>query len=264
MSSKANSKKRLDVLLVERGLCPSREKAQALILAGEVWSGETRLEKAGAQVAQDIALAIRSRGLPYVSRAGLKLEYALDTFKVPVDGRVCIDVGASTGGFTDCLLQRGARHVFAVDVGYGQLDSKLRADPRVSSVEKANARFLTTAELATHHPSATEISLACIDVSFISLHKVIEPLQNGLPSLRDWVLLFKPQFEVGREHVGKGGLVRDEAAVAEALESFHRFLEGRGLRRQGGPESSPLAGKKSGNVEILLFYVDGRSPILHA
>jgi 23S rRNA (cytidine1920-2'-O)/16S rRNA (cytidine1409-2'-O)-methyltransferase len=250
-------RKRLDVLLVERGLCPTREKAQALILAGVVWSGETRLDKAGAQVAEDTPLTVRSRGLPYVSRAGLKLEHALDTFQVTVTGRVGIDIGASTGGFTDCLLQRGARHVFAVDVGYGQLDAKLRSDPRVTSVEKANARFLTIAELSARHPAAFEISLACIDVSFISLHKVIEPLHDGIPTIRDWILLFKPQFEVGREHVGKGGLVRDKQAVEAAIESLHQLLEKRGLRRLGGPESSPLAGKKSGNVELLLYYTHG-------
>ena len=253
------AKKRLDVLLVERGLCTSREQAQALILAGEVWTAESRLEKAGVKFDEALPLEVRTRTLPFVSRAGFKLQHALDTFQVSVTDRVCIDVGASTGGFTDCLLQRGARHVFAIDVGYGQLDSKLRRDPRVSSLEKVNARNLSKADLVAASPLAQEISFACIDVSFISLFKVIAPLRRQFPDLRDWVLLFKPQFEVGPEHVGKGGLVKDQNAIAIAVDEFHTFMTEQGLTRQGGPESSPIAGKKSGNVELLLFYTDDRS-----
>ena len=177
--------KRLDILLCDRGLCTTREQAQARILAGEVWSGETRLEKAGMRVPLDRPLEVRRRGSAFVSRAGEKLQAALERFPVDVKGRTCLDIGASTGGFTDCLLKRGAAHVVAVDVGYGQLDVNLRNDYRVTVLERTNARFLT--------PDAVgkEVDFLCMDVSFISLRKIIEPIAPLFPSIRDWVLLFK-------------------------------------------------------------------------
>lgn len=246
--------KRLDILLFERGLCASREQAQGLILSGSVWSAGQRLDKAGVKVAEDLPLEIRSRTPAFASRGGQKLQAALDQFGVRTEGRVCLDVGASTGGFTDCLLKNGARHVFAVDVGYGQLDARLRDDPRVTPVEKTNARYLTLADLTVHHPLAAELSLVTMDVSFISLRKLIEPLAEAIPGLRDWVVLFKPQFEVGRESIGKGGVVKSEQAVRDALVSFRAFMESRGLVCRGGPESSPITGKKSGNLEYLIHY----------
>lgn len=245
---------RLDVLLVERGLCLSREQAQGSILAGEVWSLERRLDKPGVKVDSALPLEIRSRATPFVSRAGQKLEHGLDQFQIDTTGRTCLDIGASTGGFTDCMLKRGAAHVFAVDVGYGQLDSKLRADSRVTVVEKTNARFLTLAGLEALSPKAREISLLTMDVSFISLCKIIEPMFETFRFVRYWLLLFKPQFEVGREHVGKGGLVRDDGAVHQAMEAFDSFMKGLGFELKGAPESSPLSGKKSGNLEYLVFY----------
>ncbi|MBI4402552.1 MAG: TlyA family RNA methyltransferase, partial [Deltaproteobacteria bacterium] len=197
---------RLDILLFKRGLTKSREAAHALILAGRVWSGQMRLEKPGQSVAEDIQIEIQKDERTFVSRAGLKLEHALIQFNLSVVGRVCLDIGASTGGFTDCLLQKGARRVFAVDVGYGQLDSKLRSNPAVTVLERTNARYLTS---GTMGELAKDIDFVCADVSFISLRKIIEPLSHEFPKAKDWVLLFKPQFEVGREFVRKGGIVKN-------------------------------------------------------
>lgn len=246
--------KRLDVLLVERGLAATRELAQSLILSGSVWTGEERLEKAGTKVDIDLPLEVRVKTTPFSSRAGQKLQFGLDTFGVVVSDRVCLDIGASTGGFTDCLLKRGARRVFAVDVGYGQLDAKLRSDPRVVVVERTNARHLTLSDLSARHEEAARIDFLCIDVSFISLEKILEPLASEFSGLKTLVVLFKPQFEVGQKFVGKGGLVRDESAVQAALGVFQTRMEKLGFTRRGGPESSPVAGKKSGNVEYLIHY----------
>lgn len=248
------SLKRLDVLVCERGLCPSREQAQSLILSGVVWSKEQRLDKPGTKLPEDTPLEIRSREQPFASRGGQKLQHALETFKIEVRERVALDVGASTGGFTDCLLKNGAAHVFAVDVGYGQLDQKLRQDARVTVVEKTNARFLTLSDLVTRHPAAASLSFVTMDVSFISLRKIVEPLCRAIPGLVDWVLLFKPQFEVGRKNIGKGGLVRSDEAVREALSDFNLFMGGLGFILKGSPESSPITGKKSGNLEYLIYY----------
>ena len=246
--------KRLDALLCDLGLCKSREQAQGHILAGEVWSQEQRLEKPGSRVDENLPLEIRARSTPFVSRAGQKLQHALSLFQISVTGRVCLDVGASTGGFTDCLLKQGARHVFAVDVGYGQLDVKLRSDARVTMVERVNARFLSDADLLEYSPLANEINFACMDLSFISLRKVIAPMLTRFPPILDWVLLFKPQFEVGREHIKKGGVVKDDAVVADALADFGAFMSSLGFILRAGPESSPLTGKKSGNLEYLVHY----------
>jgi 23S rRNA (cytidine1920-2'-O)/16S rRNA (cytidine1409-2'-O)-methyltransferase len=248
------SQKRLDILLSERGLAKSREHAQAMILAGEVWTDEQRLEKAGMKVDVALPIEIRARTTPFVSRAGQKLHHALDLFGVSPEGKVCLDIGASTGGFTDCLLKRGASHVFAIDVGYGQIDVKLRNDARVTVVERTNARYLTPDTLGTDPALAREIRFLCMDVSFISISKIIEPIAAAFPWIRNWVLLFKPQFEVGPQNLGKGGVVKSEEAVREALAEFAAFMTARGFIHRGGPESSPISGKKSGNLEYLVHY----------
>jgi 23S rRNA (cytidine1920-2'-O)/16S rRNA (cytidine1409-2'-O)-methyltransferase len=245
---------RLDVLVFRKGLAQSREQAQAFILAGEVWRGEERLDKPGHKVDPDDPIEVRSRTPAFASRGGHKLAHALEHFRVPVAGRVAMDVGASTGGFADCLLKAGARHVFCVDVGYGQLEQRLREDARVTNVEKTNARYLIREALVKRNELAEAISLVTIDVSFISLKTVVPPLAREFPAARDWILLFKPQFEVGRRYIGKGGLVSDETRVGETLVEFHKVLLNAGLRLKGTPESSPLPGKKSGNVEYLIHY----------
>jgi 23S rRNA (cytidine1920-2'-O)/16S rRNA (cytidine1409-2'-O)-methyltransferase len=247
-------KERLDVLLSEQGLFATREQAQRAILAGEVWLGLNRLEKPGVRIAVDAPIEVRSRSQKFVSRGGFKLEHALETLAIDVTGRVCIDIGSSTGGFTDCLLQRGAARVFAVDCGTGQLDNKLRQDPRVSVMEKTNARFLTTNSLSAEHPSADAIDFVCMDASFISLQLLVPPVADAVPKARDWVLLFKPQFEVGPENLGKGGKVKTNSATDSALAEFDTFMREKGFTSQSGPLESPLAGKKSGNIEILLHY----------
>lgn len=246
------NKKRLDVLLVEKGFCETREKAQAKILAGEVFDEKgNRLEKPGVLYSVDSLIEVKSRSLEFKSRAGHKLQFALDTFQIPTRDKVCMDVGASTGGFTHCLLKAGARHVVAIDVGYGQLDVELRNDSRVTNLEKTNARYLKKTDLGEW---ADLVSLAVIDVSFISLRKVIEPLTKEFPNLTEWILLFKPQFEVGPQHLGKKGKVKNQEAVEQSLAGFQLWIESLGFEKKGGPEVSPVPGKKSGNLEYLLYY----------
>lgn len=259
MSHDKVSRIRLDLLLVERGLYPSREKAAAGLLAGEVWSKQTLLTKAGTKVAADVELEVRSRRPAFVSRAGEKLAHALDTLSLDPADRICLDIGASTGGFTDCLLKRGARKVLAVDVGYGQLDSGLRADPRVLVLEKTNARTLDAQRIAEIDPAATSPTLIVADVSFISLRLIVGPMRQAFPSLAHWLLLFKPQFEVGPKFIEKGGRVRDGEAVERSLAEFDRFMQSLRLIKTGEPILSPIRGKKSGNQEILLYYVSPES-----
>jgi 23S rRNA (cytidine1920-2'-O)/16S rRNA (cytidine1409-2'-O)-methyltransferase len=238
-------KERLDKLLVERGLAPSREKAQALIMAGQVVVGDHAAGKAGQQVAADAEIRIKGEILPYVGRGGLKLRKALDEFGVDVSGLAAMDVGASTGGFTDCLLQAGARKVFAVDVGYGQLAWKLRKDPRVISLEKTNIRYLAPDQL-------DEVpAVAVIDASFISLGKVL-PAVIGLvrPGGRI-IALIKPQFEVGRGDVGKGGIVRDPAAHEKAVAGVRQAATELGILVCGVCDS-PILGA-DGNREFLIL-----------
>ncbi len=238
---------RLDTLLVERGLAASRERARALILAGQVRVGGVPATKAGMTVAPDADVTLATRDHPYVGRGGLKLAHALDTFAISVDGAVALDIGASTGGFTDVLLQRGAAHVLALDVGHGQLDWKLRNDPRVTVLERVNARFLTP----DHLPEGRRVfDIITIDVSFISLTLI---LPNAVPLLRPdghIVALVKPQFEAGRAEVGKGGIVRDEAVRARVVDEVVAAADRLGLRREGMTES-PIAGME-GNKEFLL------------
>ncbi len=216
-------KTRLDKLIFERGLTPSRERAQAMILAGNVLVNGQKVEKAGAGVEADAEIRLLGEDLKYVSRGGLKLERALEYWKIDVTGKVCLDVGASTGGFTDCLLQHGAARVIGVDTGHGQIDFRLRQDPRVRLLEKTNARYLTRDQLGE------VVDFIVMDVSFISatlvLPAVITAAFPSPPSGRQMVVLVKPQFEVGRELVGKGGIVRDEAAQLAAVEKVRQALD---------------------------------------
>jgi 23S rRNA (cytidine1920-2'-O)/16S rRNA (cytidine1409-2'-O)-methyltransferase len=245
-------KLRLDKLLLERGLVPSRERAQALILAGRVLVDEQKLEKAGSGVNDDVAIRILGDELRYVSRGGSKLERALEHWHIDVTGKNCLDIGASTGGFTDCLLQHGARRVIAVDTGYGQMDMKLRDDSRVRLREKTNARYLTPETLwANDQPEP--IALAVMDVSFISATLVLPAIVRcGGPSSSHWeiVVLVKPQFEVGREQVGKGGIVRDPAAQKMAVAKVANAVQKLGGRAIESIES-PILGAE-GNREFLL------------
>ena len=247
-------KLRLDKLLVDRGLAGSRERAQALILAGKVLVDDQKIEKAGAQVDGEAVLRLLGEDLKYVSRGGLKLERALEHWQVDVVGKVCLDVGASTGGFTDCLLQRGAARVIAVDTGYGQMDFKLRQDSRVRLLEKTNARYLTE-DVVTE-----KVSLVVVDVAFISATLVLPAVVNAaFPQSveerrgRQVIVLVKPQFEAGREFVTKGGIVRDEAAQLASVEKVKACL----LELQCASTDvieSPILGAE-GNREFLLRAV---------
>jgi 23S rRNA (cytidine1920-2'-O)/16S rRNA (cytidine1409-2'-O)-methyltransferase len=243
------SRIRADQLLVDRGLAESRSRAQALILAGLVFAGERKLAKAGEQLATDAAIDVRGRDHPWVSRGGIKLDHALAHFGWDVTGAIAIDVGSSTGGFTDVLLTRGAARVYAVDSGTNQLAWKLRQDPRVVVLEKTNARHLTEAEI----PEAVDL-IVC-DASFISLAKVLErPLGFARPDAR-MVALIKPQFEAGREEVGKGGVVRDPAVHERVCAEARTWAEGRGWHVIG-IEKSPITGPE-GNFEFLLAATRG-------
>ncbi|MBL0226002.1 MAG: TlyA family RNA methyltransferase [Geobacteraceae bacterium] len=238
-------KLRLDKLMVERGLAPSREKAQALIMAGQVVVGDHAVDKSGQQVAVDVDIRIKGDVLPYVSRGGLKLKKALDEFGVDVSGLVAIDVGASTGGFSDCLLQAGAQKVIAVDVGYGQLAWKLQQDPRVVSMEKTNIRHLLPGQIDSVP------DLAVIDASFISLSKVLPATVNLVKPGGRILALIKPQFEVGKGEVGKGGIVRDPAAHERVVEAVRQTAQEMGLV-VGGVCESPITGA-DGNREFLIL-----------
>lgn len=242
----ATEKKRLDVWLVERGLAPSRARAQALILAGKVTVDGAVESKAGTQVDADAHLAVSAPDHPYVSRGALKLAAAFDTFDIDPSGLDCLDVGASTGGFTDLMLQRGAARVIALDVGRGQLDWRLRTDPRVTVLEGVNARHLETGDL----PFVA--ALATIDVSFISLRLIVPALLPHLLPGAWLVCLVKPQFEAGREQVGKGGIVRDEKIRRRVIDDTIGALEASGLSVVGRTPS-PIRGQK-GNLEELAVF----------
>lgn len=249
MGKNSGQKERLDKLLVSRGMAQSRERARALILAGQVVVGHHTVDKAGAQVFTDVSLRLKGEDIPYVSRGGLKLEKALETFDIKVAGLVAMDVGASTGGFTDCLLQRGAVRVYAVDVGYGQLAWKLRQDDRVVNLERTNIRHL--------QPEALQEKpvLAVIDASFISLDKVLPATLALLGQQAEVVALIKPQFEVGRGAVGKGGVVRDASQHEAVVERIRRLSEELGCQVLGVTES-PILGPK-GNREFLIHLKKG-------
>ena len=236
-------KKRLDVLLAERGLAESRQKAQALIMAGEVYVAGQKVDKAGAPTAEDAPIEVRGGGLKYVSRGGYKLEKAMETWPIALEGRICADIGASTGGFTDCMLQNGAGKVYAVDVGYGQFAWKLRQDPRVVCLERTNARYLTAEQVPD------PLDFFSVDVSFISLSLILPPLRALMAPAGEGVCLVKPQFEAGREKVGKKGVVRDKKVHLEVLENFLKHADDAGFSVKG-LTWSPIRGPE-GNIEYL-------------
>lgn len=243
----AVKKVRLDTLLVSRGLAPSRERAQRLILAGLVQVAGRRAEKAGTAVEEDAAVTVTGPDIPYVGRGGLKLAHALDHFGIDPTGRVALDIGASTGGFTDALLQRGARHVVALDVGHGQLDWSLRSDPRVTTLEGVNARTLTEQDLPE---GLRHFDLVTIDVSFISLRLVLPSVPALLASGADVVALVKPQFEAERNEVGKRGVIRDERVHERVLQELTQAAQDLGFI-VAGVEPSPITGAE-GNREFLM------------
>ena len=238
-------KERLDVLLVNKGLAASREKAKAMIMAGNVFVAGQREDKAGTMVQEDAAIEIKGSTLAYVSRGGLKLEKAMKHFDLTLEGKVCMDVGASTGGFTDCMLQNGEVKVFSVDVGYGQLAWSLRQDPRVVCMEKTNIRYVTPEQIGEF------IDFVSIDVSFISLTKVLGPVKELMKEGGQIVCLIKPQFEAGREKVGKKGVVREPETHLEVIEKVIAFSRELGFSVLN-LEYSPIKGPE-GNIEYLLF-----------
>lgn len=241
-------KERLDILLVRSGLAPSREKAKTLIMAGEVLVDGQREDKAGTAFPETAVITLKnSRPFPFVSRGGLKLDKAVHTFGLQLGGRICMDVGCSTGGFTDVMLQNGAEKVYAVDVGHGQLDWKLREDPRVVCMERTNIRYVTADDIRERP------SFAASDVSFISLTKVLLPVKELMTEEGELVCLIKPQFEAGREKVGKKGVVRDPAVHLEVIEAVTGYASEIGLH-PAGLSWSPIRGPE-GNIEYLLYLL---------
>lgn len=238
-------KERLDVLLVKKGFAESREKAKAIIMSGNVFVREEREDKAGSMFDENVEISIKGNALKYVSRGGYKLEKALEQYGVTVAGKVCMDVGSSTGGFTDCMLQNGAKKVYAVDVGTNQLAWKLRQNERVVSMEKTNIRYLTKEEVGE------EIEFASIDVAFISLTKVLLPVKELLMEHGEVICLIKPQFEAGREKVGKKGVVREQSVHIEVIEMVIAYARGIGFAPQK-LDYSPIKGPE-GNIEYLLW-----------
>ncbi len=237
-------KERLDVLLVKRNLAPSREKAKAVIMSGNVYVEGQKEDKPGTTFSEESRIEVRGHALPYVSRGGLKLEKALKNFNVSVEGRVCTDVGSSTGGFTDCMLQNGAKKVFAIDVGRGQLDWKLRQDSRVVCMEKTNIRYVRPEDIGE------PVDFSSIDVSFISLTKVLVPIREYLTQDGEIVALIKPQFEAGREKVGKKGVVRGKSTHLEVIRMVTEYAREHGFDVLE-LEFSPIRGPE-GNIEYLV------------
>ncbi|MCR5312020.1 MAG: TlyA family RNA methyltransferase [Lachnospiraceae bacterium] len=239
-------KERLDVLVTEGGFAPSREKAKALIMSGNVFVNGQREDKAGTTFEREgIKIEVKGGELKYVSRGGLKLEKALKVFPIDLNGCVCMDIGASTGGFTDCMLQNGAKKVFSIDVGHGQLDWKLRNDERVVCMEKTNFRYTTPEDIGE------EPDFASVDVSFISLTKILEPAYNIIKDKAYMVCLIKPQFEAGREEVGKKGVVRDKAVHLSVIRKVADYAKSLGFSLKG-LDYSPIRGPE-GNIEYLLY-----------
>ena len=245
-------KERLDVLLVKRNLAESREKAKAVIMAGIVYVDGQKADKPGDTFSEDAAVEVRGKGLPYVSRGGLKLEKAMREFGLQLQGRTCMDIGASTGGFTDCMLQNGAQRVYSVDVGYGQLAWSLRTDPRVVNLERTNARYLTREQVPE------EIGFFSVDVSFISLTLILPAVRPLLAEHGQAVCLIKPQFEAGREKVGKKGVVRDKAVHEEVIEKIRSFALENGFSVLG-LTFSPVKGPE-GNIEYLIYLERSEAP----
>lgn len=245
-------KERLDVLLVNRGLAPSREKAKTMIMEGNVFVNNNREDKAGTMFPEDCVIEIHGNTLKYVSRGGLKLEKAMTHFGIVLDGKICMDIGASTGGFTDCMLQNGASKVYAVDVGYGQFAWKLRQDERVVCMEKTNIRYVTPQDIDD------ALDFASVDVSFISLTKVLGPARELLKEHGQMVCLIKPQFEAGREKVGKKGVVRDKSVHEEVIEKVIGFAMENGFSVHN-LEYSPIKGPE-GNIEYLVYIEKDENP----
>ena len=247
-----SNKTRLDVLLVDKGLAESRQKAQAIIMAGQVFVSQQKVDKPGTAVLNDADIEVRGHGLRYVSRGGLKLEKAMQCWPITLAGKTCADIGASTGGFTDCMLQNGAQKVYAVDVGYGQLDWKLRNDPRVVCFERTNARYLTAEQIPE------PLDFASIDVSFISLKLIFPALYTLLRQGGEVACLIKPQFEAGREKVGKKGVVRDPNVHREVLEHFLNYAKENHFTVLG-ITYSPIRGPE-GNIEYLGYLRKSDEP----
>lgn len=248
-------KERLDVLLVKRGLAPSREKAKAIIMSGIVFVDNEREDKAGTTFDEKVNIEVRGKTLKYVSRGGLKLEKAMDVFGVKIEGKTCMDVGASTGGFTDCMLQNGAVKVYSVDVGHGQLAWKLVQDDRVICMDRTNIRYVTPDQIDD------VLDFASIDVSFISLTKVLLPVKNLLKENGQIVCLIKPQFEAGRENVGKKGVVRDKKVHVQVIEKVIEYAMSIGFKILN-LDYSPVKGPE-GNIEYLLYLQNnGEEPVV--
>lgn len=248
-------KERLDVLLVKRGLAPSREKAKAIIMSGIVFVDNEREDKAGTTFDEKVNIEVRGKTLKYVSRGGLKLEKAMDVFGVKIEGKTCMDVGASTGGFTDCMLQNGAVKVYSVDVGHGQLAWKLVQDDRVICMDRTNIRYVTPDQIDD------VLDFASLDVSFISLTKVLLPVKNLLKENGQIVCLIKPQFEAGRENVGKKGVVRDKKVHVQVIEKVIEYAMSIGFKILN-LDYSPVKGPE-GNIEYLLYLQNsGEEPVV--
>ncbi|MEY8235885.1 TlyA family RNA methyltransferase [Lachnospiraceae bacterium 66-29] len=247
-------KERLDVLLVQRGLVPSREKAKALIMEGNVFVDGQREDKAGTAFDQAVEIEVRGNTLKYVSRGGLKLEKAMQNFAISLEDKICMDIGASTGGFTDCMLQNGAQKVYAVDVGYGQFAWKLRQDERVICMEKTNIRYVTPEDIAD------VLDFASVDVSFISLTKVLPAARELLSEQGEMVCLIKPQFEAGREKVGKKGVVREAKVHHEVVAKIFSFAQEIGFGVMA-IDFSPIKGPE-GNIEYLVYIKKGEESLI--
>lgn len=247
-------KERLDVLLVQKGLAPSREKAKTMIMEGNVFVNNNREDKAGSTFPEDAVIEIHGSTLKYVSRGGLKLEKAMTHFGISLENKVCMDIGASTGGFTDCMLQNGAIKVYSVDVGYGQFAWKLRQDPRVVCMEKTNIRYVTPQDIED------ALDFASVDVSFISLTKVLPAARELLKEQGQMVCLIKPQFEAGREKVGKKGVVRDIKVHEEVVNNILEFALANGFSVLN-LEFSPIKGPE-GNIEYLVYIEKSDEPVM--
>lgn len=249
-----SNKIRLDVAVLEAGYAPSREKAKAIIMAGQVYVNNQKVDKAGTEIKKDDVLEVRGNTLKYVSRGGLKLEKAMQCFPISLSGKICMDVGASTGGFTDCMLMNGAVKVYSVDVGYGQLAWKLRCDERVVNLERTNFRYVTDEQIKE------KIDFASVDVSFISLMHILPNLSKLTADDAEAVCLIKPQFEAGKEKVGKKGVVRDKAVHAEVVQKVIGLAIQNGFS-VCGLDFSPVMGPE-GNIEYLIYLKKSNDPVV--
>lgn len=248
-----NTKKRLDAAVFEQGFCDSREKAKTLIMAGVVYVNNQKADKPGMQIKDEDSIEVRSNPLKYVSRGGLKLEKAMSSFDIKLDGLVCADIGASTGGFTDCMLQNGAKKVYSIDVGYGQLAWKLRTDPRVVNMERTNFRYVTKEQVPD------ELSFASVDVSFISLSLIVPVMRTLMRNDAYAVCLIKPQFEAGRDKIGKKGVVRDKSVHIEVVDNIIWMMLNNGFS-VSGLDYSPVKGPE-GNIEYLILVQKSDQPV---